>query len=102
MLGVTASGKGVSCLRGDDIELGHRHPGPQGKVVDDTVQHGRLGLAHLAGAVHGQNNLVREPVAAKVHDNGEDKGDNQPLRSAKQMTDRKSTRLNSSHTVISY
>lgn len=37
--------------------------------------------------VHLEDYLVREPVTAKIHDNGEDKGDGEPLRAAKIVPD---------------
>ena len=48
---------------------------------------GACGLVDLLRAVHAQDDLVREPVAADVHDEGEAEADHQSLLAAEGLAD---------------
>ena len=87
VLRVAAGGERIRALVRNDVQLGHRQPGARGQGVDDAVELGCLGFADLVGAVHAEDDLVRKPIAAEVHDDGEDEGDHQPPGAAEIIPD---------------
>ena len=48
---------------------------------------GASNFRDLLTAVHFEDDLVRKPIAAEVHDDGKDKGNGQPLRAAEILSD---------------
>ena len=54
-----------SGLAWDEVDPRHRDAGPRGQPPDDRCRAGRLGLVDRLGPVHRQDDLVREPVAAR-------------------------------------
>ena len=87
VLRVAARGERVRALVGNDVQLGHRQPGARGQGVHDAVELGRFGLADFAGAVHAEDDLVRKPITAEIHDDGEHEGDHQPPGAAEIIPD---------------
>ena len=49
----------------------HRNLRARGQPAHDRVQPGRLRLVDRLGAVHREDDLVREPVGDEIHDGGE-------------------------------
>ncbi len=87
VLRVPAGGEGIRGLLRDDVDLRHRDAGPGGQGADDAIETGRLGLIDRPGAVHGQDDLVGEPVGAQVHDHGHDEGQEHALLPTQRSAD---------------
>src|SRR3990172_5273292 len=67
MLRVSACCEGIGAHTRNDIDLRHWKHSLHCQLVCDPVKPWRLGLRDLSCAVHLQDNLVREPVADKIH-----------------------------------
>ena len=52
VFGIPTRGKGVRPLGGDNIQLGHGQPGPNGQGVHNAVELRRVGFRGLLAAVH--------------------------------------------------
>jgi len=87
VLRAAAGGKGVGRLLVDQIDLGHRDLGALGQLAHHGVEARRGGFIHLAGVVHLQHHLVREPVAEEVHAQGHDQGQHHAAAAADHAAD---------------
>ena len=86
VLRVPACREGVRLRPIDDVEAGHRQPGPRGERADNRSETGQLARLELAGAVGTQRERVALPVDEAVHRDGEEQGDDHPAAAAEQAT----------------
>ena len=77
--------KRVGRLGGNPVQLGHRQSAARGNLPHDAIDLRGFGFAERLRSVHGQNDLVAEPVDHEIHHQGDDEGDSRPLRSPNHM-----------------
>jgi len=87
VLGIAAGGKGIGLLRGDQIDLGHRHALPLRQRANDAVHLGKLLLGDRLGTGGHQCKLVREEVHAEVEQPGKDQRGHRTRGPTEQLTD---------------
>ena len=87
MIRAAAGGEGVRRLARNEVHARHRHVGTGRQLAHDAEEIGRLLLGQWTRAVSGQDDPVREPVAAEVQDHGEHESEHEPLHAAEQLAD---------------
>ena len=75
MLRVAAGGEGVRLRVVGDVDARHGQAGAGGEVADDAVELRRAPLVDLAGAGHGEDQLVGVPVGEEVQPGGDQERD---------------------------
>ena len=68
MVRVSPGGEGVGRLLRDDVQPGLGNPRPERQLLDHAVQGRDVMRGDFLRTVHGQDDPVRKPVAAHVHD----------------------------------
>ena len=82
VLGIAARGKGIGSLFGNGADARLGHAGVPGQFLHNLMQHGGFFRGQFAGIIRPEHDLIGIPVAAHVHDQGEDKGENNAAAAA--------------------
>ena len=87
VVGISACGEGVGGFFGDDADARLGDAGAGGQFFDYLVEIGGFLGGELAGVVHGEDDLVGEPVASHIHDEGEPEGEDDARTAAEEAAE---------------
>lgn len=88
VLRVAAGGEGVGGLLGHEVEPGRGDARAGGHLGQHGVQGRGVLRGQGPGAVHGEDDLVRVPVAHEVHHQGEAEGDDEAGPAAHELAEK--------------
>ena len=87
VLGIAAGSERIGLRIVHDVDARHRQAGVLRQLAHQAHEIGRGPLVHLLGIVHGEDELVRVPIAGEVHGAGDEQRDDGAALAADEIAD---------------